>query len=70
MDETVQPDDPRLHEKVTLVEFILEPSGNGSKLTIRESGFEKLPEDKRLQAFRDNQSGWDAQTQNIKDFVE
>lgn len=70
MDETVQPDDPHLDEKVTLVEFILEPSGNSSKLTIRESGFEKLPEDKRMQVFRDNQGGWDAQTRNIKDFVE
>jgi uncharacterized protein YndB with AHSA1/START domain len=70
MDETVQPDDQRLDEKSTLVEFILEPSSNGSKLTIRESGFKKLPEDKRMQAFRDNEGGWDAQTQNIRDFVE
>lgn len=70
MDETVKPDDPRLDEKVTLVEFVLEPSGNGSKLTVRESGFEKLPVEKRVQVFRDNQGGWDAQTKNIKDFVE
>jgi len=70
MDENVQPDDPHLDGKATLVEFILEPSGNGSKLTVRESGFEKLPEEKRLQVFRDNQGGWDAQTKNIKEFVE
>lgn len=70
MDETVQPDDPHLDDKATLVEFILEPSGNGSKLTVRESGFEKLPEEKRLQVFRDNQGGWDAQAKNIKEFVE
>lgn len=70
MDETIQPDDPRIDDKVTLVEFILEPSGGGSRLTVRESGFEKLPEDKRLQVFRDNAGGWDAQMKNIKDFVE
>lgn len=70
MDETVQPDDQRLDKKSTLVEFIIEPSSNGSKLTIRESGFEKLPEDKRVQIFRDNESGWDAQTKNIRGFVE
>lgn len=70
MDETVQPDDPRLEEKVTLVEFVLEPSDGGAKLTVRESGFEKLPDDKRLQVFRDNQGGWDAQIINIKEFVE
>lgn len=70
MDESVQPDDPKLDDKVTRVEFILEPSGSGSKLTVRESGFEKLPEDKRMQAFRDNQGGWDAQVKNIRDFVE
>ncbi len=70
MDETVRPDDLHLGEKVTLVEFILEPSGDASKLTVRESGFERLPEDKRMQAFRDNEGGWDAQTKNIKDFVE
>lgn len=70
VDESVQPDDPRLDDKVTTVEFLLEPSGDGSKLTVRETGFEKLPEEKRLQAFRDNQEGWDAQTKNIMNFVE
>jgi len=69
MDETVQPDDPSMDDKVTLVAFTLEPSGTGSRLTVRESGFEKLPEGKRLQVFRDNAEGWDAQMKNIKNFV-
>ncbi len=69
MDETIQPDDPGVHDKVTRVEFILEPAGEGTKLTVRESGFEKLPHDKRLQVFRDNESGWDAQMKHIRDFV-
>ncbi len=70
MDETVAPDDPQLEEKVTLVEFILKPTDSGTRLSIRESGFDRLPEDKRIQIFRDNQGGWDAQTKNIKEFVD
>ncbi|WP_349365156.1 MAG: SRPBCC family protein [Roseitalea porphyridii] len=70
IDESIQPDDPDLDQKTTLVEFILEPSTIGTKLTVRESGFENLPEDRQLQAFRDNQGGWDQQTSNIKRFVE
>ncbi|MGP1393879.1 MAG: SRPBCC family protein [Inquilinaceae bacterium] len=70
MDESIQPDAPDLDQKVTLVEFTLEPTASGSRLTVRESGFEKLPEERRLQAFRDNQGGWDVQTMNIKEFVE
>jgi len=70
MDETIQPDDPNIEDKVTRVEFILEPSGGGTRLTVRESGFERLPEGKRLQVFRDNEGGWDAQTKNIRDFLE
>ena len=70
MDETVAPDDPQLAGKVTLVEFELEPIDSGTRLTVRESGFENLPENRRLQVFRDNQGGWDVQTMNIKKFVE
>ncbi|MEQ8402796.1 MAG: SRPBCC family protein [Roseitalea porphyridii] len=70
IDESIQPDDPDLDQKTTLVEFILEPSTIGTKLTVRERGFENLPEDRQLQAFRDNQGGWDQQTSNIKRFVE
>lgn len=70
MDESIQPDDPNLDQKTTLVEFTLEPITIGTKLTVRESGFKNLPEDRQLQAFRDNQGGWDQQTLNIKRFVE
>jgi uncharacterized protein YndB with AHSA1/START domain len=69
-DESVRPDDPELEHKVTRVEFTLQPDGKRTKLKLRESGFESLPEDKRLQAFRDNGSGWDVQTQNIQTYVE
>jgi len=70
IDETIQPDDPSMDGKVTRVEFILDPSGEGTRLTIRENGFEELPEAKRVQALRDNAGGWDVQVNNIKAFVE
>lgn len=70
MDESIQPNDPDLKQKTTLVEFILEPSTIGTNLTVRESGFKNLPKNRQLQAFRDNQGGWDQQTSNIKRFVE
>lgn len=70
MDESIQPDDPEVDRKTTLVEFTLEPIANGTKLTVRETGFENLPADRRLQAFRDNHGGWGQQTENIKRFVE
>ena len=47
-------DDPRR----TYVEFTLEPSGAGTRLTVAESGFAQLPEDARRTAFDGNTQGW------------
>lgn len=69
IDETVQPDDPSIDNKVTLVEVTLESYDKRTRLTVRESGFDKLPEGKRLQVLRNNERGWDAQMKHIKDFV-
>lgn len=57
-------------EPSTLVEFRLEPSTKGTRLTITESGFAALPAPRRLEAFRMNSGGWDAQTRNIAAHVE
>lgn len=69
-DETVTPEDHDLDSKTTSVEFLIEPRGEGSKLTICESGFENLPPEKRLQVFRDNTGGWEFQSRNIKTYLE
>ncbi len=42
----------------TYVEFTLEPSGTGTRLTVTESGFAQLPEDARRAAFDGNTDGW------------
>jgi uncharacterized protein YndB with AHSA1/START domain len=56
-------------EPTTLVEFHLEPTKEGTSLTVVESGFDKLPAHRRDEAFRMNSGGWEAQMQNIRGHV-
>ncbi len=56
-------------EPTTLVEFFIEKTANGTKLTVKESGFELLPENIRSQAYRDNTGGWKVQMENIENYV-
>jgi uncharacterized protein YndB with AHSA1/START domain len=53
----------------TLVEFRLEKTPTGTLLTLTESGFDKLPADWRLEAFRRNDGGWTEQMKNIEKHV-
>ena len=57
-------------EPPTLVEFTLEQIPSGTRLRIVESGFDKLPAHRRDVAFRMNEGGWSAQTENIARHVE
>ena len=57
-------------EPPTLVEFRLEPRGEGTLLTVTESGFDRIPAHRRDEAFRMNDGGWTQQMQNIKRHVE
>jgi len=52
-------------DPTTLVEFRLEPIPDGTRLTISESGFESLPDPKRLEILRGNAKGWEIQANNI-----
>ena len=56
-------------EPSTLVEFKLESIPTGTKLVVIESGFDKLPSDRRLEAFRMNEGGWAEQIKNIESHV-
>lgn len=56
-------------EPSTLVEFRLEKTANGTLLTVTESGFDKLPADRRLEAFRRNEGGWAEQMKNIEGYI-
>ena len=61
--------DPK-NEPTTLVEFRLEPVGEGTLLTIVESGFDRVPAHRRERAFRINEGGWAGQAENIRKYVE
>jgi uncharacterized protein YndB with AHSA1/START domain len=56
-------------ETPTLVEFRLEKSAGGTLLVLTESGFENVPIDRRLEAFRRNDGGWTQQMKNIEGYV-
>src|SRR5712664_1603796 len=56
-------------EKPTLVEFKLEKTASGTRLTVVESGFDSLPEGRRDEAFRMNSGGWAQQIKNIEKHV-
>lgn len=57
-------------EEPTLVEFRLQPTATGTKLTVTESGFDKVPSHRRSEALRMNEGGWAEQVKNIKRHVE
>ena len=61
--------DPRVDysgEEPTLVTFTLEDAGGGTLLTVVEEGFGKVPPERRFEAFRMNDSGWEAQLRNVE----
>lgn len=53
-------------EPKTLVEFVIEPHGEGTLLRVTETGFDGIPADRRDEAFRMNDGGWAAQMEQIK----
>jgi uncharacterized protein YndB with AHSA1/START domain len=64
--------DPKIDyasETPTLVVFELEDSDGGTLLRLVESGFDQVPAYRRLEAFRMNSRGWDAQMKNIDAYV-
>lgn len=64
--------DPKIDyskEPSTLVEFRLEKIATGTLLVVTESGFDKLPPHRLIEAFRNNESGWTQQMKNIEGHV-
>jgi len=53
-------------EEPTLVTFTLaDAPGGGTTLKVVESGFDRVPAHRRLEAWRMNNAGWDGQLRNI-----
>ncbi|MCE9579750.1 MAG: SRPBCC family protein [Deltaproteobacteria bacterium] len=57
-------------EPPTLVEFTLAEVAGGTRLTVVESGFDRVPAARRAEAFRMNEGGWVAQLDNVRAHVE
>jgi uncharacterized protein YndB with AHSA1/START domain len=56
-------------EPTTLVVFELKDVEGGTLLSVVESGFDKVPPHRRMEAFRQNSEGWDGQMKNIEKHV-
>jgi uncharacterized protein YndB with AHSA1/START domain len=56
-------------EEPTLIEFRLKPTATGTLLAVTESGFEKIPSERRAEAFLRNDGGWAQQMKNIQTYV-
>jgi uncharacterized protein YndB with AHSA1/START domain len=59
-------DDPRR----TYVEFTLEPAGNGTRMTVVESGFAQLPTDTHEAAFNGNTDGWASELGELVEYLD
>jgi uncharacterized protein YndB with AHSA1/START domain len=66
----IDPDVDYTDEAQTLVEFRLTPQDGGTLLTVTESGFDKVPKERRFEAFRMNEQGWTIQVENIRQHVD
>lgn len=62
--------DPQVGDEArTLVSFDLEEVPEGTLLTIRETGFERISAERRAQVFEQNEGGWEAQATLVEKFV-
>ncbi len=66
---SVDPKTDYSKETPTLVEFRLEKTANGTLLLLTESGFDRIPSNRRVEAFRRNDGGWTEQMKNIESHV-
>jgi len=56
-------------EPMTLVTFELTEASGGTLLTITESGFDRIPLERRASAFAANDGGWEHQTRLIEKYL-
>ena len=54
----------------TYVEFTLEPSGTGTRLTVTESGFAQLPDDAHRTAYDGNTAGWASELGELAGYLD
>lgn len=65
----VDPEVDYSKEPTTLVVFELEEVADGTLLTVTESGFDRIPLERRAEAFEMNEGGWEAQMRLIEKYL-
>jgi len=65
----VDPEVDYSKEPTTLVVFELEEAPGGTMLTITESGFDRIPLERRAKAFASNDAGWAHQAKLIEKYL-
>jgi uncharacterized protein YndB with AHSA1/START domain len=61
---------PQEDPRRTYVEFTLEPTAAGTRLTVVESGFAQLPEDAYKTAFGGNTEGWARELGELVEYLD
>jgi uncharacterized protein YndB with AHSA1/START domain len=56
-------------EPTTLVVFELEDVPEGTRLTVTETGFDRIPVARRAKAFRENDAGWTGQLESLGKYL-
>ncbi|MEA2713216.1 MAG: hypothetical protein QOK27_1177 [Gemmatimonadales bacterium] len=56
-------------EPTTLVVFELEEVPEGTRLTVTETGFDRIPIARRGKAYRENDQGWTGQLESLRKYV-
>ena len=56
-------------EPTTRITFLMEAVEGGTHLTITESGFGRIPLERRAKAFAANEGGWEHQTKLIEKYL-
>ena len=56
-------------EPMTLVVFELEEVSEGTRLTVTETGFDRIPVARRSKAYRENDEGWTEQMDNLRQYL-
>lgn len=56
-------------EPTTLVTFTLEEAADGVKLTVTESGFDRIPLARRAKAFSANEGGWSMMVRMLEEYL-
>jgi uncharacterized protein YndB with AHSA1/START domain len=65
----IEPDVDYSREPTTLITFELEEQKGGTLLTLTESGFDKIPLERRAKAFTANEEGWEHQTKLLEKYL-